>query len=322
MTPLFTPVEAENTDYLRRRVSRVAWITALTTFLFVLSQLAFFVGRGWTDLYAHSSISISLGGGVWLTLMWLLARREGQGEMQVRTVETVGVIGACAFFTAAFMDVPLSLRPELLATYILTCALAIRAAIIPSSKLRTLVVSLVAGIFLATFVYVRYATYPGIVGVNAFETFLHTRWGIVLNVSTLWAISVGACVSISGVVYGLQKEIHRHKRLGQYQLFEKLGEGGMGVVYKAQHALLKRPTAVKLLLPEKISASALARFEREVQLAAKLRHPNTVTVYDYGHSPDGIFYFAMELLDGESAQDTVSRWGPLEPGRVVYLLIR
>ncbi len=110
------------------------------------------------------------------------------------------------------------------------------------------------------------------------------------------------------------------KQLGQYTLEEKIGEGGMGVVYRARHALLRRDTAVKLLLPDRANAAAVARFEREVCLTCQLTHPNTIQVYDYGHSPGGIFYYAMEFLRGVNLHDLVARFGPQPEGRVVHIL--
>lgn len=110
------------------------------------------------------------------------------------------------------------------------------------------------------------------------------------------------------------------KQLGQYTLQEKIGAGGMGAVYKARHALLARPTAVKLLEPDKISEIAVARFEREVQLTSQLNHPNTIAIYDFGRTPDGVFYYAMEYLDGINLEDLVARFGPLPEGRVINIL--
>jgi len=110
------------------------------------------------------------------------------------------------------------------------------------------------------------------------------------------------------------------KQLGQYTLEEKIGEGGMGVVYRARHAMLRRETAVKLLVPHLADAGAVTRFEREVRLTCLLTHPNTIQVYDYGHTPDGIFYYAMEYLNGVNLHDLVARFGPQPEGRVIHIL--
>jgi hypothetical protein len=118
----------------------------------------------------------------------------------------------------------------------------------------------------------------------------------------------------------LQKATLAAKQLGQYALETKLGAGGMGTVYKARHAMLRRPTAVKLLDADKMSDVAIARFEREVQLTSALTHPNTVAVFDYGRTPDGIFYYAMEYLEGMNLDDLVKRFGPLPEARMVFIL--
>jgi serine/threonine protein kinase len=110
------------------------------------------------------------------------------------------------------------------------------------------------------------------------------------------------------------------KQLGQYTLDEKLGEGGMGVVYHGHHALLLRPTAIKFLHPEKTNDQTVARFEREVKLTSQLVHPNTIAVYDYGRTPEGIFYYAMEYLDGLNLEDLVKRYGPQSDGRTAHIL--
>ena len=110
------------------------------------------------------------------------------------------------------------------------------------------------------------------------------------------------------------------KTLGQYTLEEKIGEGAMGVVHKARHALLRRETAVKLLLPDRATEAAIRQFEREVQLTCQLTHPNTIQIYDFGRTPDGVFYYAMEYLAGMNLADLVFRHGPQPEARVLHIL--
>jgi hypothetical protein len=134
---------------------------------------------------------------------------------------------------------------------------------------------------------------------------------------------IGAALAIYGtyVLNGLRCDLHEAKKFGQYQLRQKLGVGGMGEVYLAEHQMLKRPCALKLIKPEAgADPIALARFEREVQSAARLSHPNTIEIYDYGHTDDGTFYYVMEYLPGMSLQDLVQKHGPLPAGRIIYFI--
>ncbi len=120
----------------------------------------------------------------------------------------------------------------------------------------------------------------------------------------------------------MQQAVVAAGQLGQYALEEKIGEGGMGSVYRARHAMLRRPTAVKLLEPAKTTDVSVARFEREVQLTSQLNHPNTITIYDYGRTDEGVFYYAMEFLDGFSLDVLVQRFGPQPDGRVIPILLQ
>jgi eukaryotic-like serine/threonine-protein kinase len=142
----------------------------------------------------------------------------------------------------------------------------------------------------------------------------------VINLATWCAVSIAIATVGSRVIFGLRTEAARVRRLGQYALEEKIGEGGMGIVYRASHAMLRRPTAIKLLPPERAGTANLVRFEREVQMTAQLSHPNTVAIYDYGRTPDGVFYYAMEYLPGVNLEELVRREGPLPAGRVVAIL--
>jgi serine/threonine-protein kinase len=187
-----------------------------------------------------------------------------------------------------------------------------RTLFVPSSGMRTLGVSL-AG-------FVPMCVGAGWVSIAKPETIdLPPSAFIPLSLG-MAGVATALATAGSRVIYGLRQEVRAARQLGQYTLGEKLGEGGMGVVFRARHAMLRRPTAIKLLRPDRAGAERLALFEREVQLTSELSHPNTIAVYDYGRSPDGVFYYAMEYLDGVDLETLVREDGPQPHGRVVDIL--
>ena len=110
------------------------------------------------------------------------------------------------------------------------------------------------------------------------------------------------------------------RKFGAYLLDRPVGEGGMATVYLAHHALLKRPTALKILKLHRLGDEFVARFEREVRLASQLVHPNIVEIYDYGHTRQGRVYYAMEYLEGFDIYQLVAAGGAMPVARAVYLL--
>jgi eukaryotic-like serine/threonine-protein kinase len=144
--------------------------------------------------------------------------------------------------------------------------------------------------------------------------------GFVQHVLVL-LVGVVAAAFGTHLINTLRREVFQARQLGQYRLIKPLGAGGMGHVFLAEHQMLKRPCAIKLIHPdEAIDPRVLARFEREVRMTARLSHWNTVEIYDYGRTDDGTFFYVMEYLPGLSLEDLIERHGPLPAERVVYFL--
>ncbi len=124
------------------------------------------------------------------------------------------------------------------------------------------------------------------------------------------------------LVWSLRRQIFEARNLGRYRLKRKLASGGMGDVWVAYHPGLKRDVAVKILRNDirGESENAVHRFEREARATADLQHPNTIRVFDYGATQDGLLYYVMELLEGETLAEHVERAGPLPPARAVHII--
>jgi serine/threonine-protein kinase len=250
--------------------------------------------------------------------VWHALSRGNRSATSLDVLDALGFLGVSLLLTlnAGLFEI----RAVAVFNLILTTGLAamLRAVLVPSTARRTLVLGACSGA-LALCVFLLSALLPA--------------WPVPRHVHPSWPLSfqlldlvfwIGACVATatltSRVIYGLQREVRAMRRLGQYVLGQRLGEGGMGSVYQAKHALLRRDTAIKLLSPERMDSTSIDQFEREVRETSRLRHPNTVAIFDYGRTPDGIFYYAMEYLDGFTLAELVVLEGPLPPSRVVWLL--
>jgi serine/threonine-protein kinase len=152
-------------------------------------------------------------------------------------------------------------------------------------------------------------------------TLHHCLPHLLLDTAILMGIASAIAIFGSYKISELHQQAFEARKLGQYQLKQRLGSGGMGEVYLAEHTLLRRPCALKVIRPEHAGdPTSLSRFEREVRSMARLTHWNTVEIYDYGHTEDGTFYYVMEYLPGQTLEKLVERYGPLAPERAVHFL--
>jgi len=269
--------------------------------------------RFWAITLSFSKLAHLIGVFL-LVATWLVCR----GPLRSRSMLSV-VDAVCAFVVSLIAALvigfaPPGMRTEMMGSAILLLVVALRAAVVPSPPRWTAFVSAFASLPVplgAAAAVMRDTSWPTELMPRASIVVFSCGWCVAGTV-TAWAIS--------HVVYGLRAEVKSATRLGQYTLEEKIGEGGMGAVYRARHALLRRPTAIKLLSPEHAAGANVQRFEREVQLTSRLTHPNTIAIYDFGHTRDGIFYYAMELLEGLSLHDVCELDGPQPPGRVLHIM--
>jgi len=257
--------------------------------------------------------------------LWLLLRGAPRSPRFIRAVELSTLfVGTAAISTVAVV-MDLIAEPDMIVRSLLIDVLLVYAVYVPSSARHTLVVASLMTLPLLASVFVAFSAWDPALHEPPAATWRKGEVGQMAYAATImtsvwWAVAVAMAAAFSQTIYGLRKAVSDIQRLGQYTLEKKLGEGGMGVVYRASHAMLRRPTAIKLLLPDRAGKDALSRFEREVRRTAMLTHPNTVTVFDYGRTTDGVFYYAMELLEGASLDELVEVDGAQPEERVIHLL--
>ena len=194
--------------------------------------------------------------------------------------------------------------------------LAIFPLVVPSTPGKTLVAAAISASLRPLFILVLVA--------RGREMPPLAMW---IMVSFPQVIGVFLALVGSRIVYELARDVSRARLMGSYRLLEPLGKGGMGEVWRAEHGLLARPAAVKLIRPEALGQAEpearrnlLKRFEREARATAVLSSPHTVQIYDYGVTSDSTFYYVMELLHGLDSEQLVERFGPVSPARAVFLL--
>ena len=313
-----TPTSPGTTEggraFLQERLSLFGrWFFAVAAAYYLIANFPtdLFMGYpfDWVNEYFGAHERLNLGIIACAAATWLATRGRPRPGWMLAALDAFGLIvpllllAVIASFTARAVD---ELFTVLLAS---ATIIVVRAILVPSSARRTLVLGTVA--YLPVFLAIVHLMYT--------MTSLPPRSALNLALSAgLWgAVAIASATLTSRILFRLRTEVADARKLGQYTLQQEIGHGAMGIVYRASHALLRRPTAIKLMAPANNSEADLRRFEREVQATAELTHPNTVSVYDFGRTPDGVFYYAMEFIDGISLEELVRRYGPQPPSRVI-----
>ncbi|WP_394836627.1 serine/threonine protein kinase [Pendulispora rubella] len=315
--------------FLQRRIGQFGLVVGLFDVLAMIVRGMKWIPSSLADVQDVVAWAAHVAACVPLLAIWWIARGRPRSLRFLRCLEAIGILVSTLALSAMGYALTLSggVTPgrehgPTAGQYIVLLALnyivMARAVFIPSSPRRTLWLTGVsaAGLFLSASPLLNVATHD-VFGAKASPYF-----GTMMGIFAWWLMTTCLATLATSTIYGLRLQVREALQCGEYTLEEKIGEGGMGVVYRARHGMLRRPTAVKLLPASASTAPRIARFEDEVQHTARLSHPNTVTIFDYGRTPEGIFYYAMELLDGETVQDTIDATGPMPPERVAKILMQ
>lgn len=318
--PLATDLEAQDESY-----TRIGW----TALFYSLAYLCAF-SVGWIIDVRNPSLAEPQPRMLWLTIasilfgpfVWWIARRRwipprhlGVFSIFYVVLGAFGInIGVWGWESTIPLTVPIIGIP-----WVCVWILVI-PSVLPAARRGTFVAGLLCALTLPAVALLSVRVH----GVPP-ESMQDVR-RIVMSLTVPAIISAGVAHWVSLLVHRLQQDAARLRRMGSYQLVERIGAGGMGEVWRAKHRLLVRPAAIKLIredvLGKDASARSLAvrRFEREAQATAALSSPHTIELHDFGATAEGTFYFVMELLDGVDLRTLVEEFGPVPPERAVYLL--
>jgi len=299
----------------RRRVKTVAWIMLVAMGLgaaFDLAYAAVVIGEVHPAWIVGSVVAVLLSAG-----FVLLVRSDRTPHLTVLRAALAYEVVFCfllAVLTPWLMYVEVGEVPYV--TWV-TPLIIFFPLIVPSPPRMTLVTAIAAA-----------ATRP--LGLLVLEVSLGIEFSAATYVASTFSPTFAVLLAYAGsrVVHGMSVDLSEAQRMGSYTLESRLGTGGMGEVWRAQHQLLARPAAVKLIRPETLAQKpdhqqvTLGRFEREAQATAAMRSPHTIQLYDFGITSSGTFYYVMELLSGLDLEALVSRFGPLPAARVIHLLLQ
>ena len=305
-------------DLLRRSLKRIERFAAGLGALHLISLLIGLLGHaagavGRRELEQNALVAL-----VWLpasALLYYLARRRQDAPEQVFRYALVYEVLLCAHLSFAewwAVDPQVPFR----GISWVCLVVVVFPLLVPSTPRRTLWVATLAasmGPLMAAIAYARGLAMPPMERVVMYY---------VANYFCACAAYVSACV-----VHRLRGEVMAAREMGSYRLLSQLGRGGMGEVWRAEHRLLARPAAVKIIRPEVLAGHSshdvgtiIRRFEREARVTAALRSPHTVELYDFGSTADQTVYYVMELLEGINLEQLVKHYGPLPSARVIHLM--
>jgi serine/threonine-protein kinase len=302
-------------EQARRRVETVAWVMLVLMTLgagFDLAYAAVVIGE------VHLGWAVGAVVAVLLSVAFVLVVRSGQ-------VPHLTALRAALIYEVVFCFMLAVLTPWLMYAEVggvpyvtwVTPLIIFFPLIVPSPPRVTLMTAIAAA-----------ATRP--LGLFVLELSLGMELSTATYISSTLSPAFAVLLAYTGsrVVHGLNVDLSEAQRMGSYELVSQLGTGGMGEVWRAQHRLLARPAAVKLIRAETLARDAehqqvtLARFEREAQATAELSSPHTIQLFDFGITDTGTFYYVMELLHGLDLDALVTRFGPMPAARAIHLMLQ
>lgn len=302
-------------DRVAQRLSTWGWLG--TSISAVAGCIALVMLRGYTphETWLGQFALVQLSGAAMFAAIGAYVRGARAQGAWPKGADVALTVSTALVLLASSWPAPREIRPDLIAILAIGQLLVVRAALVPSTPGRALWLGIACTAPIIPFTYAYYAT--------RLEPGADPGAGVYAWYSAAFAASIVVVSSlVSRNVHRPKDENAQPRQLGQYVLMRRIGGGGMGVVYEAEHQRLRRPTAIKVLRPEKTAEHNLVRFEREARLTASLCHPNTVSVYDYGRTPGGTFYYAMEYIEGIDLDMLVRHDGPQHPGRVIQILLQ
>ncbi len=308
-----------NAELLRLRLLMYFGVAVLTSFTLFVVDRWFFPRLGdvsfsrffsyYNELYLLHPISF------FAAFLMILLFRFNVRKLQIIDYLTVTAnLLLVAFAFAVF-------SPGLAPTYPMALIILFHAALVPTRVWVQIVIGITATLSIPLSEGLAYYFLPEIQpywsAKGGWNQFLAADISHTIDVAVLSALAVLITYSL----YSYRRNLSRAQRLGNYIIKGELGRGGMGAVFEASHAFLRRPTAIKVMMPkEGDRKNAALRFEKEVKLASSLNHPNTITIFDYGHCCNYSIYYAMELLEGLDLERYVKKFGPLSANRAIYIL--